>query len=288
MSADRLRHIAKETLEIVRDGYYTNGTGQVTRICEAVHNSVIRTRLFTPDELRDIHRRVLLERPFQESFPVSISVRNQTLLAATQELRVQVGHYPVLCLNFASAKNPGGGFLNGAEAQEESLVRSSALFTTLVAAQGFYVANRTCGTLLYTDHAILSPDVPVIRDDAGMLLDDPYTMTFLTMPASNAGAYRRSDDKPVRETMTRRINLMLSLAVESGCEHLVLGAWGCGVFRNDPSFVARAFAEALSDRSPFRSRFREVVFAVRDLSKGQRFIGPFHRMFNDGSRVKNG
>ncbi|MFR3753045.1 MAG: TIGR02452 family protein [Enterocloster sp.] len=67
-------------------------------------------------------------------------------------------------LNFASAKNPGGGFINGAMAQEESLAASSCLYKTLTAHETYYRMNRACSTMIYTDHAIFSPDVVFFRD----------------------------------------------------------------------------------------------------------------------------
>jgi uncharacterized protein (TIGR02452 family) len=74
---------------------------------------------------------------------------------------------PVAVLNFASARNPGGGFLNGAQAQEEALCRASALYTCLLQARGFYDHHRAHRDPFYTDRVIHSPAVPVFRDDKG-------------------------------------------------------------------------------------------------------------------------
>ena len=81
---------------------------------------------------------------------------------------------PASILNFASAKNPGGGFINGAKAQEESLAASSCLYRTQLAHEEYYVKNRAFRSMMYTDHAIFSPDVVFFRDERFCLLDDSF------------------------------------------------------------------------------------------------------------------
>jgi uncharacterized protein (TIGR02452 family) len=70
---------------------------------------------------------------------------------------------------------------------------------------------------------------------------------------------------------------VLAIAAAHGHAAPVLGAWGCGVFKNDPVEVADLFAAAL--RGPFRGAFATVVFAVLDRSPERRVIGPFERTF---------
>src|SRR6185437_10556724 len=96
----------------------------------------------------------------------------------------------VLALNFASARHPGGGFLKGSQAQEESLARASGLYACIAPLRGMYDANHRFRSCLYTDHLIYSPDVPVFRADNDSLLDHPYPVSFVTAPAVNAGAVR--------------------------------------------------------------------------------------------------
>jgi uncharacterized protein (TIGR02452 family) len=177
------------------------------------------------------------------------------------------GPRPVAVLNFASARNPGGGFLNGSQAQEESLARSSALHASLLRASDFYEQHRASPSLLYSDALILSPGCPVFRDDDGALLAEPREVAFITSAAPNAGAAanRRPDELPaIPDVFRRRSEYVLAVAAAHGYTRLVLGAWGCGVFRNDPAVVAAAFAGHL--RGAWAGRFERVVFSVLDTS----------------------
>lgn len=166
-------------------------------------------------------------------------------------------------LNFASAKKPGGGYKTGARAQEEDLCRCSTLYKGLVGQDEYYVPNRRCGTALYTDHIIYTPHVSFFRDDktyALLPLDQVAPLDVITAPAPNAGAARESP-REVNETLRRRARYVLDVAARNKVQHLVLGAWGCGVFRNDPEIVADAFGAWLEDER-FRGVFGRVVFAI--------------------------
>ncbi|RFU41072.1 TIGR02452 family protein [Actinomadura logoneensis] len=186
-----------------------------------------------------------------------------------------------LALNFASAKNPGGGFLNGAHAQEEGLARASGLYASLRAAREYYEVHRELRDPLYTDHMIYSPAVPVFRTDSGALLDEPYSVAFLTSSAPNRGA-THEEHKLARlpDVLRQRALKVLAAAAFHGHRRIVLGAWGCGVFRNDPNEVAEAFADALRpDGGPFARHFETVVFAVYDTAPGSPRLAPFKRAF---------
>ncbi|WP_206045807.1 TIGR02452 family protein [Nocardia mangyaensis] len=164
-------------------------------------------------------------------------------------------------LNFASARSPGGGYLRGARAQEEDLCRNALLYTCLVEASDYYAAHRNSPDLRYSHRVVVSPDVPVIRDGRGELAP-PFPVTFLTSPAPNAGELaRRSATVDVREVLAQRAERVLAAAARHQVRDLVLGAWGCGVFANDPAEVAGAFGVAL-DR--WGAAFERVVFAVWD------------------------
>jgi uncharacterized protein (TIGR02452 family) len=133
---------------------------------------------------------------------------------------------------------------------------------------------------------IYSPSVPVFRDDNDELLPAPYVLSVVTAPAVNAGALRRNEPhntSKISETMLGRIAKVLSLAVVHGHRTLVLGAWGCGVFQNNPASVADWFRRCLCEDDTFQNAFDTVVFAVLDRTKDLGIISPFEQFFTESN-----
>ena len=129
---------------------------------------------------------------------------------------------------------------------------------------------------------IFSPQCPVFRSDDGVLLEQAYFVDFITAPAPNAGAVMKNQPSLVAQTegvLKERASKLLSLAAHHGCEVLALGAWGRGVFRNDPAMVAGVFRELLEPNGLYWGRFRKVVFAVLDTSRSQRTYQAFLERF---------
>jgi uncharacterized protein (TIGR02452 family) len=259
--SSRLRAIAHETVACAERGSYPTAAGPVElRVAPAVAG----TRLHLPDD-------PLPAAP--PGGPPAAEVTDESTLAATRRLGGDLA-----CLVFASARNPGGGFLNGAQAQEESVARGSALYPCLRAAGDFYAHHRASDDLLYSDRVIHAPDVPVLRDDGGGFLPEPYPVSFLVTAAPNLGAILRGRPESaaaVPEVLARRAARVLRVASAHGHRRLVLGAWGCGVFANDPETVALAFREALGDNGSFD----HVVFAVLDRQRGAPVRTAFERVF---------
>ena len=114
----------------------------------------------------------------------------------------------------------------------------------------------------------------------GTLLGQPFLCAFITAPAVNAKVVlERSPSRgpAIRAAMRARIAKVLTIAAAHEHDALVLGAWGCGVFGNDPTEIATLFAQALHQQ--FAGVFAEVVFAILDWSPDAHFIGPFQRAF---------
>jgi uncharacterized protein (TIGR02452 family) len=267
---------ARNTLEIMERGEYQSPSGRVVRIADDLASALEGTRLYRPEDFPE-------DVAGCEGRPVvpesRVEVTPETSLQAAHRLTAVAARPDVLCLNFASAKNPGGGFLSGSQAQEESLARSSALYACLTSKREMYEFNRGAGTSLYSDHMIYSPRVPVFRGDDGGLLEEPYAVSFITAPAVNAGAVRRNEPERVASllpAMRRRLARVLWVAAHHRHSALVLGAWGCGVFQNDPASVAGLFAEALGPGGPFHGFFQHVVYAVYDRSPSREVISAFH------------
>lgn len=262
-SRKKAAEIARDTVEVVVAGRYANGRGEKVVIRHLVEDAADGTVSYPPGA------------PLP-GFPPSdrkteFEVINDTTLEAARKL-VAEGFKPA-ALNFASARHPGGGFLNGARAQEESLCRSSALYEC-INGNAMYRHHAALAGGFYTNYAIYSPAVPVFKNDDGDRLDEPYLCAFVTSPAVNAGVLRE-EHHPIRDEMRERVEKVLAIMAGHGHDAAVLGAWGCGVFKNDPEMVAELFAQAL--RGPFAGAFAKVVFAV--LSPDGETIRPFQERF---------
>ncbi|MFF2812578.1 TIGR02452 family protein [Streptomyces sp. NPDC058000] len=276
MSA-RLRGMAQETERIVAAASYRTPGGRTVDFAAAVARARAGTRLYGPGPVAVTGATPGLRTVFE--------VTAEGSLTAGGRLAAAAGEFgPVAVLNFASARNPGGGYLKGAQAQEEALCRGSALYACVRAAPEFYAAHRADPSPFYSDRVILSPGVPVFRDDRGRLREAPYEAGFLTAAAPNAGVIARQRPDEVGRlpaALAARAERVLEAAAQGvrrgapptgavvgppagGYRQLVLGAWGCGVFRNEPAQVAEAFAGLLLPGGRFAGWFTRVVFAVPD------------------------
>ncbi|WEH38356.1 TIGR02452 family protein [Streptomyces sp. AM 2-1-1] len=272
MSA-RMRALARETESIVHEGRYRTPSGNEADVARATAAALSGTRLYGPEPVAvaalDSHRATAFE------------VTGESSLRAARRLSEE-GPDEVAVLSYASARNPGGGYLNGARAQEEDLCRGSALHATLLRAPEYYAHHRAHRSAFYTDRVIHSPGVPVFRDDRGTLLEVPCAAGFLTSPAPNAGVIRRQTPEEahrVPAALARRAERVLEVAAACGYRRLVLGAWGCGVFQNDPAQVADAFAGLLTDAGRFTGHFDRVVFGILDRAPDSATRAAFARRF---------
>lgn len=267
---------AKETVAICDAGHYVAPSGKRVEIAAAIQPAKEGTVLYSPEN----PPRPNAPRPAR---PTTIEVVNETAFAALARLDGQGKHLG--CLNFASAKNPGGGFLTGAQAQEEALARSSALYPCLLQAPQYYERNRANRSTIYLHQVIYSPQVPFFRDDEGTLLERPVLASVITAPAPNAGAVRQNEPHnaaAIEPALRQRAELVLAAGLAHGIDCLVLGAWGCGVFRNDPKLVATVFADLLRP-GKFAGAFEQVVFAVFDRSPDAATYQAFADVFKKGA-----
>lgn len=182
-------------------------------------------------------------------------------------------------LNFASASNPGGGVVNGSSAQEEALCRCSTLYFNLNTNEmwsGFYSPHRAARDPIHNDDAIYTPSVTVFKGDTAFPTTLPesdwYEVDVISCAAPNLREHpsnrmnsgdgdRRIELPPdkLRALHERRLARILDIAAANGEEAVILGAFGCGAFRNDPRVVAAA-AAAVVPR--YRTRFKVIEFAV--------------------------
>jgi len=261
--------VAQETLQIIKDGLYTLPSGeevQLAALLEAARKGTVTHGGDGPnavDAFLSQHRSGVEVPPIAHPGAARIDVTREFTLQAASRLAAD-GDWCVL--NFASAKNPGGGFDRGATAQEESLAMSSGLYSCLITqSPAFYDVHRKDPRHgLYSNRAIFSPAIPFFRNDDSSLRQ-PWCASVITCPAVNMGVAVRDgiDRSTIAREMTARVRLVLATALVHRQRRLVLGAFGCGVFKNEPYDVARTFSQCLKDRL-FAGQFDHIVFAIPD------------------------
>lgn len=181
--------------------------------------------------------------------------------------------------NFASATNPGGGVVNGAGAQEECLCRCSNLYFCLNTPDMwgmFYTPHRAAHDPIHNDDIIYTPDIVVFKTDTDrpelMERDDWYIVDVITCAAPNlretpSNRYNSGDgtravtlsDRELRVIHEKRLRRMLDSAVMNHADTVILGAFGCGAFCNEPQVVATAAANVVRD---YMYAFKNIEFAV--------------------------
>ncbi|MFN8487074.1 MAG: TIGR02452 family protein [Caldilineaceae bacterium] len=274
MAADRQRELniprevaaelGRSAVEAARQGYYLTKANQKVVWRAAVQAACAAKLSIPPDAVLPRQERA----PFTTT---NVQVTNETTFGAALRLIAQ-GLRP-LALNFANGVHPGGGFLRGARAQEETLCRSSALYLTLVD-DPMYEAHRKRPRPDATDWAIYSPDAPVFRSDAGTELEQPWLLSILTCAAPFAPTIGQPQ---AGDLLQKRIQRVLAIARAYGYSALVLGAWGCGAFANDPQRTALDFRQALE--RDFAGAFSAIIFAIADWSPERKYLGPFRDVF---------
>jgi uncharacterized protein (TIGR02452 family) len=257
--------LGRSAVEAASAGHYINRVGRKVDWSCYVQTACSAKRSIAPDAVLPTHDHI----PFPET---RVQVTNETTLQASLRL-IERGLRP-LALNFANGIHPGGGFLTGARAQEETLCRSSALYQTLVN-DPMYEEHRKRQRPDSTAWAIYSPDVPIFRKDDGTELEHPWLLSFITCAAPYAPTIGQSE---ASDLLRRRIHRVLAIARAYGYSVLVLGAWGCGAFANDPHRTAIDFRQALEN--DFRGAFSDIVFAITDWSPERKFLGPFRNVFS--------
>ncbi len=225
-----------------------------------------------------IERTVLYKNPIkitkQPQFEdTAITVTSERTFECARRLKEQYSENRIGALNFASATNAGGGVKNGSSAQEESICKCSTLFKCLDTEylfENFYQFHRKRHNTRYTDSCIYTPDITVIKTDdefsKPLLTEQWFKLDVLSCPAPNLNAVNITEDE-LFEIHKKRGTHILNVAVENGIEVLVLGAFGCGAFRNNPKTVSKAYREILKD---FKGYFKEVCFAVYCSPKNDR------------------
>ena len=197
-----------------------------------------------------------------------IIVENNTTFSAANKYK-KYGKTAVL--NFANPVNPGGGVATGAMAQEECLCRSSNLYLSLqspVAIEEYYNYNmKNTNGYFFTDRIVYSESITVFKsdDDIPMILpqNDWFNVDVITCAAPYLGNSKYIDKEILKEVFKHRIKNIFESAIDHEIDVIILGAFGCGAFKNPPEIVAKAFHEVISENN-YNRVFKFIVFAIKN------------------------
>ena len=283
--------ILQDTLRILDKGSY-EANGKTVSL-KLSREEMEKIHVLLPEDVKDIAGRTGFEQVHvmgrcgygcenADSFTVARMQYERFSHSLTKDTK------PVLVLNLANAVHPGGGVRRGASAQEEDLCRKSSLLLSLESreASRYYVYNDRLHTFMGSDAMMFTPKVEVIKDEEGNLLDDTVIVSVLTCAAPNLRYGMEGLSQSAYETILyNRIMSMLKCAAYYGYQYLVLGAFGCGAFRNDAYLVSDLFYKALKEMDyngmQAKDFFRRIDFAVLDRTEDQYNFKEFSRNFSE-------
>ncbi|MBR5639671.1 MAG: TIGR02452 family protein [Muribaculaceae bacterium] len=262
----------RNTIDIVNQGYYVTESGVEYRFPSDA--DMTRNTVFYKDEVH------LADSPKNDE-PTIVEVRNIDCLYAGVELKEQ-GYNPAV-LNMASRGNPGGGVISGDGAQEETLFRRTNLFRSLYqfapyAAQYHLTRSRHQYPLDWNFGGIYTPDAIYFRESEKKgyaLLENPVSLSFIAVAGLKDPGL--TADGMIADhlvgSVKNKIRTIFRIGLLHGHDALVLGALGCGAFRNPPRHVALLFHEVM-DEPEFKNRYRKIVFAILDDHNAHRSHNP--------------
>lgn len=246
----KLMKIAAQNIGIAKKGYYKKQDSKI-EIKDDLDKAIEET--IYVNEVEEVEEKV------SEEYKVSHNIIKTDVISTALELKKNVNG-EVMVLNFANATVVGGGYLNGAVAQEECICRSSLLYNCLHSLKIIYNINKKNYTPLHHDYLIYSPNVPVIRNSKYELLDNYEKISFISCPAVNkklAKFFSKEDE--VLAAMDSRIKFLIKFAVSKKPSVLILGAFGCGVFGNNREDIYPIFEKYINKYVPTNEM--KVVFS---------------------------
>ena len=250
----------RNTVEIVTHGFYFTESGQRVELPD--DSGIMRNTVFYEHEIHTVEG-------FPNDEPTIVEVQDIDCLYAGAQLKDK-GYNPAI-LNMASRRNPGGGVVTGAGAQEETIFRRTNLFRSLYQfapyaeqygikrSQHQYPLDRNYG-------GVYTPDAIYFRESEQRgysLLEKPVRLSFITVAGMNRpdlttdGMIANHHVEPIKN----KIRTIYRIGLMHGHDSLVLGALGCGAFKNPPRHVARLFHEIMNEPE-FKDRYRRIVFAI--------------------------
>jgi uncharacterized protein (TIGR02452 family) len=276
---NKLAQLARRVSTAVQAQEYYLPNGTVVGFGYDVVTSRNLTEYFPPKEMKTISRHLTGSGdtlPAYDSFQVDWKLKT-----TVQAIYEEVDSNPeihVAALNFASARKPGGGWLSGQKAQEESLARASSLVSTLSQrmCEEFYQSEQVKGSIaqqeVLRNGLIFSEGVPFFVNETTGEFCHPRICSVITCAAVNYSRREiRSALSPeqVENIMDIRIRNVFAIAVRKQVQILVVGAWGTGVYGNDIGMISRLFFKHTNQT--FHGCFERVVFAIPDQTTMQEF-----------------
>ncbi len=278
MQRVRLTRLAAKVEKAVTDGLVITPTGTRYAIGESVDRCLMSTQYYSHEKMKKLRRNFETEGATLPDFETVTEFKNAYIVDAIFDTVKNNPVETIAALNFASSKNPGGGWSSGAVAQEESLARSSALVQSLQLEDclPFYsTANQKTKSFAHEEQLrnglIYSHGVPffVGQDEK---FCEPVYCSVISCAAVNRNSKlvkTHLNGQQVEEFMNIRIRNVLAIALHMNVSTLLLGAWGTGVFGNDVGMIARLFW--ININQTYRNCFNKVIFAIPDAETLQDF-----------------
>lgn len=234
-------------------------------------------------------RAVKSNRVYREGFVAKAKHRNENATVevcsgTTFEISKRYAHLGrTAVLNFANPENPGGGVQFGAIAQEECLCRSSNLFACISNPNVFneyYEYHRNLNNRFYTDRLIYTKNVTVFKDDSPIpqMLPEKewFDLDVITCAAPYLGESKYTNSTVLRHLFRSRITNILESALDNRVDTIILGAFGCGAFKNPAQLVAEEFRTVI-ENGQYYKKFKNIVFAIK--SESDNDCGTNYRIF---------
>lgn len=184
-----------------------------------------------------------------------IEVRNQDVVDTILQSKGKT-----LVLNFASARNPGGGFLSGSQAQEEAIAKTSNMYMSIKDVKEYYNNPKHHQSGYYDSDVIYSSDLKMFKNSYGDEVS-PVPFEMVTSCAVNVKSLKEVDKKRIEEEMIERIENIFELAIRQDVETFIVGAWGCGVFKNEPEDIATFFSKVMKNER-YKNKIDHIIFSI--------------------------
>ncbi len=260
----------ENTLNILEQGSYEKAGRNVK--LNFSKEEMREAQVFLPDDIESLRaKNNLFAADENEQMPDTrcvFSCENVDALVLAQKIYQKLKRNgetssKVLVLNLASATQPGGQTRKGASAQEEDLCRRTSLLLSLESesTKKYYDYNNTRKNHMGSDAIILSPYVDVIKDSSSEMLVEPFPVSVMSCaaPMVRFGLEEMSQQE-YEEMLYKRIQGMFLIAASQNYRHLILGAFGCGVYGNDAAIVSDLFERVIRDFT-YSGRDSSLLFA---------------------------